>query len=43
MARCALLADTEIRRYVFVPDLTVVGLHSLCARISEDINTKLTL
>ena len=29
MARCALLADTEIRRYVFVPELTVVG-HVLC-------------
>ena len=43
MARCALLADTEIRRYVFVPDLTVVGLRSLCVRISVYIYTKLTL
>ena len=43
MARCVLLADTEIRRYVFVPELTVVGLRSLCARISVDINTQLTL
>jgi hypothetical protein len=43
MARCALFADTEIRRYVFVPDLTVEGLRSLLARISVDINTKITL
>ena len=32
MARCVLLADTEIRRYVFVLESTVVG-YVLCVHV----------